>query len=51
MRAQPQWRIVVDALESYMREQSDQERRLLDEFVRRSRSPRRLVRITRKGLE
>jgi hypothetical protein len=46
MRGQPQWRIVVDALESYMREQSNQERRLLDEFMRGSRSPRRLVRIT-----
>jgi hypothetical protein len=33
MRGQPQWRIVIDALECYLREQSDEERRLLDEFM------------------
>jgi hypothetical protein len=53
MRGQPQWRIVVDALKSYVREQSNQERQLLDEFMRGSRSSRGLVRNTsyRKGLE
>jgi predicted DNA-binding protein len=38
MRGQPQWRIIIDILECYLREQSDQERRSLREFMRRSRS-------------
>jgi predicted DNA-binding protein len=36
--ARPQWRIITDAIECYVRERPDSERRLVDEIVGRSRA-------------
>jgi hypothetical protein len=36
--ARPQWRIVSDAIECYLRQRSDGERRMVDDLVGRSRS-------------
>ena len=36
--AKPQWRIITDAIECYLRERSDAERRMVDELVGRSRA-------------
>jgi predicted DNA-binding protein len=43
LASRPQWRIVADAIDCYIRERSDADRRMLDELVGRSRSriPRR----------
>ena len=35
--SRPQWRIITDAIECYLRERSDPERRMVDELVTRSR--------------
>ena len=35
--SRPQWRIITDAIECYLRERSDAERRMVDELVGRSR--------------
>jgi predicted transcriptional regulator len=36
--SRPQWRIITDAIETYLRERSDSERRMVEELVGRSRS-------------
>jgi len=36
--SRPQWRIITDAIECYLRERSDAERRMVDELVGRSRA-------------
>jgi hypothetical protein len=36
--ARPQWRIIADAIECYLRERSEPERRMVDELAGRSRS-------------
>jgi predicted DNA-binding protein len=36
--SRPQWRIVTDAIDCYVRERSDAERRMVDELVGRSRA-------------
>jgi predicted DNA-binding protein len=42
--SRPQWRIITDAIDCYMRERTDAERRIVDELVgrskRRARRPR-----------
>lgn len=35
--SRPQWRIVTEAIDCYLRERSDAERRMVDELVGRSR--------------
>ena len=35
--SRPQWRIVTDAIECYLRERTDAERRMIDELVGRTR--------------
>ncbi len=39
----PQWRIITDAIELYLRDRADEDRRRVDELLqqRRSRKPRR----------
>jgi hypothetical protein len=39
--ARPQWRIVTDAIDCYLRERSESERRMVDELSGRTRSGRR----------
>jgi predicted DNA-binding protein len=39
--SRPQWRIITDAIECYLRDRNEAERRLIDELVGRAR-PRRL---------
>jgi hypothetical protein len=34
----PQWRIIIEAIDCYLREQPESERRMVDELVGRSRS-------------
>src|SRR5437016_9167625 len=36
--SRPQWRIVTDAIECYLRERSDAERRMVEELVGRARA-------------
>ena len=36
--SRPQWRIVTDAIDCYLRERSDAERKMVDELVGRSRA-------------
>src|SRR5438067_2388024 len=36
--ARPQWRIITDAIDCYVRERPEPERRMVDELVSRSRS-------------
>jgi predicted DNA-binding protein len=36
--SRPQWRIITDAIECYLRERPDNERQMVDDLVRRSRS-------------
>ncbi|HJZ70119.1 MAG TPA: hypothetical protein VKE51_00185 [Vicinamibacterales bacterium] len=36
--SRPQWRIITDAIDCYVRERSDAERRMVDELVGRSRA-------------
>ena len=36
--SRPQWRIITDAIECYLRERPDTERQMVDDLVRRSRS-------------
>jgi len=36
--SRPQWRIITDAIDCYVRERSDAERRMVDELVGRSRT-------------
>jgi hypothetical protein len=38
LASRPQWRIVTDAIDCYIRERSDADRRMLGELVGRSRS-------------
>src|SRR5438874_13803732 len=44
--SRPQWRIITDAIECYVRERPEPERRMVDELVSRSRS--RSARTARK---
>ena len=40
--SRPQWRIITDAIDAYLRERSDAERRIVEELVgRRTRASRR----------
>jgi len=36
--SRPQWRIITDAIECYLRERSDAERRMVEELVGRARA-------------
>jgi predicted DNA-binding protein len=36
--SRPQWRIITEAIETYLRERSDSERRMVEELVGRSRT-------------
>ena len=36
--SKPQWRIITDAIDCYIRERTDSERRMVDELVGRSRA-------------
>ena len=36
--SRPQWRIITEAIDCYLRERSDAERRMVDELVGRSRA-------------
>jgi predicted DNA-binding protein len=36
--ARPQWRIITEAIEAYLRDRSEAERRMVDELASRSRS-------------
>jgi predicted transcriptional regulator len=36
--SRPQWRIITDAIECYVRDRSEAERRMIDELVGRSRA-------------
>jgi predicted DNA-binding protein len=36
--SRPQWRIITDAIDCYIRERTDSERRMVDELVGRSRA-------------
>ena len=38
--ARPQWRLISDAIECYVRDRPETERRLLQELLGRSRAPR-----------
>ena len=38
--SRPQWRIITDAIECYLRDRSEPERRMVDELVGRSRARR-----------
>jgi hypothetical protein len=42
--SRPQWRIITDAIDCYIRERSESERRMVDELVGRSRTRSRLRR-------
>ena len=46
--SRPQWRIITDAIECYMRERTDAERRIVDELVGRTkgRAVRRKIQKT-----
>ncbi|HMF96818.1 MAG TPA: hypothetical protein VKE96_21110 [Vicinamibacterales bacterium] len=44
--SRPQWRIITDAIDCYVRERSDAERRMVDELVGRSRTRARARRKT-----
>jgi predicted transcriptional regulator len=45
--ARPQWRIITDAIDCYLRERSEPERRMVDEIAGRSRA--RAGRARRSG--
>ena len=45
--ARPQWRIITDAIDCYLRERSEPERRMVDELAGRSRA--RVDRARRGG--
>jgi predicted DNA-binding protein len=38
LASRPQWRIITDAIDCYIRERSDSERRMVEELVGRSRA-------------
>lgn len=38
IESRPQWRIITDAIECYVRKRPEAERRMIDELARRSRS-------------
>ena len=38
LAARPQWRIITDAIDCYMRERPEAERRMIDELAGRSRA-------------
>ena len=40
--SRPQWRIITDAIDSYLRARSDAERRMVDELAGRSRARARI---------
>ena len=42
--SRPQWRIITEAIDCYIRERSESERRMVDELVGRSRTRSRLRR-------
>jgi hypothetical protein len=42
--ARPQWRIITDAIDCYLRERSEPERRMVDEIAGRSRARARRAR-------
>jgi predicted DNA-binding protein len=48
VRARPQWRLITDAIDCYMRERPEPEQRMVDELVGRSRT-RRLRTRGKKG--
>ena len=41
VRSRPQWRLIVDAIDCYLRDRPDEERRVVEELVKRKRSRRR----------
>jgi hypothetical protein len=41
LRAQPQWRLIVDAVECYFRDLTTEERRQVQRAVRETQSPKR----------
>jgi hypothetical protein len=41
INAQPQWRLISEAIDSYLRERPEDERRMVEELTTRSRSRRR----------
>jgi len=47
--ARPQWRLITDAIECYLRERPEAEQRMVDELVGRSRA--RAMRRGKKGSE
>jgi predicted DNA-binding protein len=36
--SRPQWRIITDAIDCYLRERPEEERRIVDDLIRRSRA-------------
>jgi len=40
VRSRPQWRIITEAIECYLRERSEPEQKMVDELVGRSRARR-----------
>jgi len=45
--SRPQWRIITDAIDCYLRERPEEERRIVDDLARRSRA--RQVRARRES--
>jgi len=45
--SRPQWRIITDAIDCYLRERPEEERRIVDDLARRSRA--RQVRVRRES--
>jgi predicted DNA-binding protein len=41
VRSRPQWRLIVEAIDCYLRERPDDERRFVDELLNRQRGRRR----------
>ena len=39
--ARPQWRLISEAIDCYLKQQPDAERRLVEDLVKRARPPRR----------
>jgi len=44
VKARPQWRIITDAIDCYLRERPDSERRRINEMVRRAPAGKRIRR-------
>jgi len=45
--ARPQWRIITDAIDCYLRERPEAERRIVDDLIRRARA--RQLRLRREA--